>query len=179
MKIDIVIDKLTPCLIEVSTGKVFQTTFSLATTQDISGLTEQGWFFDWSAKELLKTNIYKLLLKDDTQIQGLVSAEVVRGAVYVHLVESAPHNRGEQRQYEGVGGHLFAIAMKLSVVNGFEGYIFFEAKNAELAQHYSDMLGAEKVPTRIHDYRMDISEENAQKVIEEYTLEGDLNVETN
>ena len=42
MKIDILIDKLTPCLIEVSTGKVLQTVFSIATADDISGLNERG-----------------------------------------------------------------------------------------------------------------------------------------
>lgn len=95
MEIDIVIDKLTPCLVEISTGNVLQTVFSLATADDLSGLTEKGWLFEWSADDLRKTNIYKLLIKSDDTMQGLVSAEVVRGAVYVHLAESAPHNRGE------------------------------------------------------------------------------------
>ena len=116
------------------------------------------------------------MVKDDSTIQGLISAEVIRGAVYIHLIESAPHNRGENKQYEGVGGHLFAIAIKLSMVNGFDGYIFFEAKNLELVQHYIEMLGATRLPTRFHEYRMEVSEEQAQKIIEEYTLEGDLNV---
>jgi len=177
MKIDVIIDKLTPCLVEVSTGREVQTVFSIASEVDISGLTESGWLFDWTADELRNTNIYKLLVKGDDTIQGLVSAEVVRGAVYVHLVESAPHNRGSEKQYEGVGGHLFAIAIKLSMVNGFDGYIFFEAKNLELVEHYSEMLGATRVPTRFHEYRMEVLEGIAHKIIEEYTLEGDLNVE--
>jgi len=46
MKIDINIDRLTPCLVEVSTGKVFQTVFSLVTQDDIFALTEKGWLFD-------------------------------------------------------------------------------------------------------------------------------------
>lgn len=177
MKIDIFIDKLTPCLVEVASGKIFPTTFCLASEEDITELTEKGWLFDWSDDELRKTNIYKLLIKGDDTIQGLVSAEVIRGAVYVHLVESAPHNLGATKQYEGVGAHLFAIAIKLSIVNGFDGYIFFEAKNIELVQHYSEMLGASRLPTRVHEYRMEVLEEQAHKIIDEYTLEGDLNVE--
>ena len=177
MKIDILIDKLTPCLIEVPTGKVHQTIFSIAEPNEITELPEKGWFFDWAGEELHTTNIYKLLIKGDDTIQGLVAAEVVRGAVYVHLAESAPHNRDEEKQYNGVGGHLFAIAAKLSIANGFSGYIYFEAKNMELVEHYTKMLNAERVPSRIHDYRMEVSEENAQKIINEYTLEGDLNVE--
>jgi hypothetical protein len=177
MKIDVVIDNLTPCLIELSTGKIHQTTFALASVNDVSGLSEIGWLFDWTDDELRKTNIYKLLIKDNDVIQGLVSAEVVRGAVYVHLVESAPHNRGDKKKYEGVGGHLFAIAIKLSVANGFGGYIFFDAKNMELVEHYVETLGASRVPARIHDYRMEVSEEEAHRIISNYTLEGDLNVE--
>lgn len=177
MKIDISIDKLTPCLIEVSTGNVLQTAFSLAAEDDIAGLPEKGWLFDWASNELSRTNIYKLMVKGDDTVQGLVAAEVIRGAVYIHLVESAPHNIGKNKKYEGVGGHLFAIAIKLSIVNGFDGYVFFEAKNMELVEHYTAMLGASRVPTRLHEYRMEILEGNAHKIIDEYTLEGDLNVE--
>jgi len=177
MKIDILIDKLTPCLIEVSTGNVLETVFSIASEDDVSGLKKKGWLFDWTDESLHKTNIYKLMIKDDYTIQGLVSAEVVRGAVYVHLAESAPHNQPPNKKYNGVGGHLFAIAMKLSLFNGFGGYIFMDAKNQELVDHYVDMLGARRVSTRYHLHRLEVTEEDAQKVIEKYTLEGDLNVE--
>jgi len=177
MKIDIIIDRFTPCLIDAVTGEELQTVFSVVSNVDISGLSEKGWLFDWTDDELRNTNIYKLMIKGDNTIQGLISAEVVRGAVFVHLVESAPHNRGDNKKYEGVGGHLFAIAMKLSSANGFGGYIFFDVKNIELVNHYSDMLGATRVPTRIHEYRMEVLEEVAQTIIDKYTLVGDLNVE--
>ena len=176
MKIDVLIDKLTPCLTEAATGKILQTTFSIASPGEIKGLQEKGWNFDWTDDELRLTNIYKLLVEGDDTIQGLVSAEVIKGAVYVHLVESAPHNLPPHKKFEGVGGHLFAIAMKLSAANGFGGYIFMDAKNVELVKHYNEMLGAELVPTHFHEYRLEVSEENAQKIIEKYTLEGDLNV---
>ena len=34
-----------------------------------------------------------------------------------------------------------------------------------------------RIPSRIHEYRMEVLEETAMKVINAYTLEGDLNVE--
>jgi len=176
MKIDVLIDKLTPCLIDIATGKVLQTTFSIASTDEVTGLQAEGWNFDWSDEGLSHCNIYKLQLKDDDVIQGLVAAEVVRGAVYVHLVESAPHNLGKNKQYEGVGGHLFAIAIKLSLAMGFGGYVYFEAKNQDLANHYAKAFNAHHLRTRIHDYRMEIDEISAQALIEKYTLGGDLNV---
>jgi len=177
MEIEIVIDKLTPCLERVTTGEILSTTFSLAKDKELIDLQKIGWNFDWTDKDLQNTNIYKLTLKNDNVIQGLIAAQIGRGVVYVVLAESAPHNLGKNKEYKGVGGHLFAIAIKLSLALGFGGYIYFDAKNLELVEHYAKTLGAVRVRTKYHDYRLEISEENAQKVIKEYTLEGDLNVE--
>ena len=176
MRLDILIDKLTPCLEEISTGSIFQTTFSVAESNDLQGLLDNGWNFDWADKDLDHYNIYKLQLKDDDSIQGLVATEVVRGAVYIRLAESAPHNLGKNKRFDGVGGHLFAVAVKLSNAVGFGGYVFFDAKNMELVSHYSEKFGANRIPTRIHDYRMEINEVKAQMLLENYTLEGDLDV---
>jgi len=54
MQIDIVIDKLTPCLVDIATGKVLQTTFSLAKPDEILDLQLKGWNFDWSDRELAR-----------------------------------------------------------------------------------------------------------------------------
>ncbi|MDR2599149.1 MAG: hypothetical protein LBC73_02630 [Oscillospiraceae bacterium] len=176
MSIDVLIDKMTPCLEEILTGKIFQTTFSIAKIEELEGLQANGWNFDWIDKEMSRCNVYKLQLNDDDVIQGLVAAEVVRGAVHIRLAESAPHNIGNNKKYSGVGGHLFAIAIKLSNAIGFEGHVFFDAKNMKLVNHYSENFGANRIPTRIHIYRMEINEINAQNLLKNYTLEGDLNV---
>jgi len=176
MIIDVLIDKLTPCLIEVSTGKIYQTTFSLANSDEICNLQSKDWNFDWADRELARCNIYKLQLKDDDVIQGLVATEFFRGAVYINLAESAPHNQPPDKKYEGVGGHLFAIAIKLSIAVDCGGYVFFDAKNTELVKHYTNKFGANLLGARIHQYRMEIDVDAAQKLIEIYTLEGDLNV---
>jgi len=80
------------------------------------------------------------------------------------------------KKYEGVGGHLFAIAIKLSLAMGFGGYVYFEAKNQKLADHYINSFGARLLRTRLHEYRMEIDEDMARTLIYKYTLEGDLNV---
>jgi hypothetical protein len=96
MKIDILIDKLTPCLVEAATGETVQTTFALATNEDVSNLKKKGWLFNWWDKSLSRANIYKLLVKGDDTIQGLVAMELERGTVHVHIAESAPHNLGKK-----------------------------------------------------------------------------------
>jgi len=39
----------------------------------------------------------------------------------------------------------------------------------------TNMTGATRIPSRIHEYRMEILEETAMNVIDAYTLEDDLN----
>jgi len=177
MQIDIIIDRLPPCLFNIETGEIHQTTFSIAKSNELTNLQEKGWNFNWIDDDLAYCNIYKLQIENDDEIQGLVAAEIVKGAVYIHLAESAPHNQQGNKRYDGVGGHLFAIAIKLSLAMGFGGYVYFEAKNRKLADHYINSMGARLLRTRIHEYRMEIDEVSAHRLIEKYTLEGDLNVQ--
>jgi len=154
------------------------TVFSIAKTEELVELQNNGWNFDWHSVGLNPSyNIYKLIVQGDTIIQGLIATEVKKNAVYVALAESAPQNLGDDKGYEGVGGHLFAIAIKLAVALGFNGYIYLDAKSEELVEHYQKTLGADRIYSRIHEYRLEVSEESACKVLEAYTLEGGLNVE--
>ncbi len=90
-------------------------------------------------------------------------------AIYVDIAESAPHNLGKSKKYNGVGGHLFVIAAKVSVDKGYGGFIFMDAKNKELVSHYQETLGAVFLG-RPHPYRMFIDEEQAEKLLKIYTL---------
>jgi hypothetical protein len=80
------------------------------------------------------------------------------------------------KKYDGVGGHLFAITIKLSLSLGFGGFIYFEAKNQELVDHYTKVFGARHLRIRYHEYRIEIDGKETQDLIDKYTLEGDLNV---
>lgn len=169
---NIIIDKFTPCLEEAKSGKIVQTSYSLATEKELSSL--KGWNFNWTDKSLNNSKIYKLIAENSDEIQGLIALTDFKrnNAVYVNLAESAPHNIGKQKIYNGVGGHLFAIAVKKSVDLGYGGYIFMDAKNAELVEHYKQTLGA-LLLGRPHPYRMIIDEENAVKLLNTYILKGE------
>ena len=163
------IDRFTPCLVDTSSGKIVDTQYSLATTEDLKII---GWNFNWSNSDLRNSEIYKLTLKGDNKIQGLVALNNFKkdNAVYVKLAESAPHNIGKNKKYDGVGGHLFAIAIKKSMERGYGGFVFMDAKNIELVEHYRKTLGAVHIGG-VHPYRMYIDEDNAQKILNYYTLE--------
>lgn len=169
---NIIIDKFTPCLEKTENGKFVPTSYSLASAHELASL--KGWKFDWTSNSFLNSEIYKLTVDGSDEIQGLIALTDLKrsSAVYVNLAESAPHNIGAGKKYKGVGGHLFAIAVKKSVEYGYGGYVFMDAKNIELVKHYEKTLGA-LLLGRPHPYRMIIDEENAMKLLDIYTLKGE------
>ena len=171
MGIEIEIDQFTPCLQERKTGKIVDTVYEKILPQDLDDLKKKGWIFDWKHPSLKHSEIYKLLIKGDTDIQGLVAIEPKASdlAYHLSLAESAPHNRGEEKIFEGVGGHLFAIATQKSFEAGYGGFIYFEAKNLDLVKHYHEKFGAILIG-RPHEYSMIIDERAAKQLLESYTL---------
>lgn len=119
-----------------------------------------------------ESEIYKLQIKHDTVIQGLIALTKFEKdqAVYVNIAESAPHNLGKNKKYNGVGGHLFAIAVYRSIELGYGGFVFMDAKNTELVEHYQKTLGATFLGIP-HPYRMFIDEDAAKRLLNVYTLE--------
>lgn len=166
---NIEIDKLTPCLEKISTGKIVNTIYLKASKDELNSLL--GWNFKWSEIPLNKYEIYKLNAENDDRIQGLVAIEnvVPDKAVYVKIAESAPHNLGNIKEYLGVGGHLFAIAVNRSFELGYGGFIYMDAKSRKLAEHYSKILGASFIGSP-HPYRMAIDEQAAARLIEYYNF---------
>ena len=165
-------DKFTPCLENAQTGKLVDTTYSVARKPELSRL--KGWNFDWLGADLKESTVYKLTTTDSDVIQGLIAVEDYPRdkAVYVHIAESAPHNLGKNKEFYGVGGHLFAIAAQHSKDLGYGGFLFMDAKNKELVKHYSKTLGAELLGMP-HPYRMFIDERAAEKLLEIYSLKGE------
>lgn len=170
--VDIQIDKITPCLEEVETGRIVRTLYQVAKRTELKDLKKSGWKFDWYAGRLIDTEIYKLIVSNSTDIQGLISIipRKTEKAVYINIVESSPINKGASKRYSGVGGHLFAIAVQRSLDCGFGGFLFFDAKNMDLVEYYTNTLGARLIGG-LHPYRMIINERAAINLLSKYTME--------
>jgi len=170
--IDIEIDVLTPCLIDTVTGEVLDTAYSKVAKKDLKGLKKKGWGFPWTGKDLYDAEIYKVTIKGDSEIQGLIAIKDLPedNAVYIHIGEAAPHNRLASRKYEGVGGHLTAIAIQRSLELGHDGFVYFDVKNPKLVSYYSEKFGAKPIGS-VGTYRMYVNEAAAEKLVKEYTLE--------
>jgi len=116
----------------------------LLSTADLKTVTKKnGRQFDWKYElKQPEREVYKLTIPNNISIiQGLISLEIKSDHIYMHLVESAPFNKGKSKVYSGVPGNLVAFACRLSFQRGFEGNVSFISKT-QLIEHYSKTLGA-------------------------------------
>lgn len=164
--LDFVVDKLTNSIENIFTGDSFPTDITLISTEDLKSTTKKnGWLFDWKDEfKQPERDVYKLTIVNNNKIiQGLISLEIKSDHVYMHLVESAPFNKGKMKIYAGVPGNLVAFACKLSFQRGHEGNVSFFSKT-QLVQHYIDTLGAVHFGGRV----MIIDTKAALKLLNKY-----------
>ncbi|WP_336725153.1 hypothetical protein [Paraflavisolibacter sp. H34] len=137
-------DKLTRSIENVVTGDRFITEVTHLLKTDLKQLTKRGgWLFNWQA-ELISSEreVYKLTIQGNPMvIQGLISISVEPDHIYMHLIESAPFNKGKGKVYLGVPGNLVAYACRLSFQKGLDGFVAFHSKT-KLIEHYTETLGA-------------------------------------
>ena len=164
--LDFVIDRLTNSIENKVTGDSFQTEVSLFATEDSKLCCKKnGWNFDWKVElEDNKKEVFKLTITHNSNIiQGLLSLTLETDHVYIHLLENAPFNIGQNKLYEGVAGNLVAHACKVSFQQGYDGFVGFTAKT-KLIEHYQKSLGAYSLA----GHRMIIPTQSAQKLIDKY-----------
>ena len=166
-----IIDKITNSIERVSDGTILPTIVAPFSKYDLPNVTKKnGWKFNWK-QEFKHENrhLFKLLLEEDSIIQGLISIENMDGFIEMRLIETGPHNYGKGKQYYGVVGNLVAYACKCSFESGFEGYVSFKAKT-KLVDHYIETLGA--IP--ITKDRLKITSESARKLVNSYYKDFDI-----
>jgi hypothetical protein len=165
-ELDFLVDKLTNSIQNTISGDSFNTEVLRLTKADLTLVTKKiGWNFDWRSE--LSNNVkevFKLTITNNPKIiQGLLSLSLERDHVYMHLLENAPFNIGQNKLYEGVPGNLVAHACKVSFQQGFEGFVAFTAKT-KLIAHYQKTLGA----FILGGQKMIIPTESAQFLIDKY-----------
>ena len=164
--LDFIVDKLTNSIQNVVSGDSFATDITLISSTDLKNIIKKNnWQFDWKFEyKQPQRDVYKLtIVNNQTVIQGLISLEIKSDHVYMHLIESAPFNKGKTKIYEGVPGNLVAFACRFSFQRGHEGNVSFFSKT-QLVQHYIDTLGAMHVGGRI----MIIDTKASLKLINKY-----------
>jgi hypothetical protein len=142
-KISQKVDKLTNSIVNRLSGDSFETDVIELQKAELKNL-KKGWKFDWTT-EVNEAKVYKLVIRSSPDVvQGLISIERQKNFIYMRLVETAIHNYGSNKVYEGVLGNLVAFACKLSFEQGNDGYVAFDAKS-KLVNHYTKMLKAKVI----------------------------------
>ena len=162
MEVDILIDRITDCLIDTRTGEEVETEYRMREAS-IRPRDYRGWKFNWSITEKNGYDIYELFVKDDDTVQGRISVKVDGGVADVDIAETAPHNYTHKGIYSGVGAHLFAIACQVSLDAGYDGFVTFTSKSS-LVEYYKEKLNAVVFRGR----RMYIDEEAARILLDKY-----------
>lgn len=133
-----------------------------------------GWYENWG--ELVKRySVYALVLKGTVNVQGLIALRLDEEtkATYVAWMVANPRSAGnitENKQYTGIGGHLFAIAADKSLEFGTGGEFYGFAMDRRLLEHYVDRFGAIPIGV-LHQFHFIIDGEHARAIREEYTYE--------
>lgn len=156
------VDKLSNSIVNRISGECFDTDVIELQTADLKKLIK-GWKFDWR-KEASTGNVYKLVIRITPEvIQGLIRIEDKGDHIFMKLIESAKHNKGRNKIYEGVAGNLVAFACLKSLAKGYNGIVAFEAKS-KLIEHYRTTLKA-----RLYSgNKMYIDEKTALILIDNY-----------
>lgn len=164
--LDFIVDKLTNSIQNTISGDSFNTEVLRFTKHDLKQVTKRnGWNFNWKAELADNTKeVFKLTIPNNPNIiQGLLSLSLEPDHVYMHLLENAPFNIGQNKLYEGVAGNLVAHACKISFQQGYDGFVGFTAKT-KLIGHYEKTLGA----YTLGGHRMIIPTKSAQILIDKY-----------
>lgn len=166
-KIDVEIDEFTECIVERTTGKVFDTKTHEATLSDIKS-SKDSFVFDWST---LPNNavVEALTIAGDREVQGLVAYthKPSENTLYMNLVETSKNNQGAERMYRGVGANLVARVCKQAKDLGYD-YIYFDSKTDKVG-YYEKKLGA----YRVSSSRMCIDGEAFNALINKYYKEDE------
>lgn len=134
-------------------------------------LKASNWEFDWVSQGRRSDQIVALYADGDDRVQGLIALRDTpeKVAVTIDLAESAPWNSKHNasvpgKEYAGVGGRLFAIAVKESYSKGYNGFVTFTAKTG-LVDHYRNEFGASQIG---HTTEMYLDEAAARRLYDRY-----------
>ena len=173
------IDELVPCLINTVTGDVVETEVIKITRKTFLSKfnAKSGWYTNW--KELSKNcDIYALVIKGSVDIQGLIAMDLEKSsdmqAGFISWAVAAPWNNPEQtdeKRYNGVGGHLIAIAAEWAERNGYGNIVTGFCRNINIMNHFINSHGAEFLDTRLHPYHIIFDTDASLRIREVYDYE--------
>lgn len=126
---------------EASSGKIFPIEIFPVEKADYKLLVKSHFFFDW--KDEQNEEVYKLVIKGEQAILGLISLERIptEWRVHIRLLTVSKENKGSQKKYDKIAANLITHAAKIAVAEFGEFACISLKPKTELAQHYIDKYG--------------------------------------
>lgn len=122
-------------IVEVRSGENYPIEVLPVEDKDYVSLVKARYFFDW--KEEKKEEVYKLVLKGQSDILGLVSLERIPAEwrIHIRLLTVSKENFGKRKVYEKIAGNLIAHVSKIAVAEfGLLACVSLKPKSS-IAQH--------------------------------------------
>jgi hypothetical protein len=125
-------------VVELLTGKVYPIEILPVENTDYKSLSKARYFFDW--KEEREQEVYKLVMKGQKDILGLVSIERIPAEwrIHIRLLTVSKENAGSGKVFENIAGNLISYVAKIAVADfGALACVSLRPKSS-IAKHYID-----------------------------------------
>jgi hypothetical protein len=125
-------------IVELSTGKIFPIEILPLESADYKLLTKRRYFFDW--REEKEQKVYKLIIKEDNDILGLISFEIIpqEWRIHIRLLTVSEENKGKGKKFDKIAGNLICYVSKIAVREFAEMACISLKPKTAIYQHYID-----------------------------------------
>jgi len=125
-------------IVEVSTNALHQIEILPILDTDFNALSINRYAFNW--KEEKNQEVYKLVLKGQIDILGLVSIERIpeEWRIHIRLLCVAKENVGKTKKFENVAGNLIAFVSKIAVSDFAERACISLKPKTSIAHYYME-----------------------------------------
>jgi hypothetical protein len=123
-------------IVEVLTGNICPIEVLPVTNTDFTSISKARYFFDW--KEEKKVEVYKLVLKGQKDILGLVSIERIPSEwrIHIRLLTVSLENKGKEKQFDKITGNLIAYVAKIALLDFGQMACVSLRPKSSIAKHY-------------------------------------------
>lgn len=102
-------------VVELSTGNIIPIDILPVENADFKSLTKARYFFDWKTEK--SQELYKLVLKGQSDILGLISLERIPSEwrIHIRLLTVSKENKSSGKVFDKIAGNLIAHVAKIAV----------------------------------------------------------------
>ncbi len=123
---------------DVETGNTYPIEILPIQHSDYKFLTIKRYSFNWKKEK--EKEVYKLIIKGQNDILGLISIETIHAEWRIHigLLCVSKENVGKAKKFENIAGNLISFVAKIAVKEFGEFACVSLRPKTAIAQHYID-----------------------------------------